>query len=381
VPEVFVNYRVRDQAGYAALLDRELSRRFGADAVFLAPRSISPGDDFERAILGGLRTCRVMLVVIGPQWLAEGVPADRGAEPDWVHREIVEALALGLRVIPVLVEDADMPAEAVLPADLTALTRCQFLRLHHGTIENDMNRVVGVLDRVLNGPAPAHSGGGPLARPVLPAGSPCRIGVLPGSIRRVRCADVWVNPENTDMEMSRVTDFSISGIVRYEGAERDGSGRVTADLIADELAAAVGDRRPVAPGAAIVTGPGALATSHRVRYVIHVAAVQGEPGAGFRQVRDVGRCVTGALAAAERLGGDDEPVRSILFPLLGAGEGGGRLAPTVRALLDATVDHLAETPDTRLRTIWFLGFTEAERAALENAIRHDPRLAWPPSGG
>src|SRR5215468_1194420 len=117
------------------------------------------------------------------------------------------------------------------------------------------------------------------------------------------------------MEMARFTEFSISGIIRYWGAQRDQIGRVSVDCVAEELASKVGDRRPVAPGTVIVTAGGALTTSNNVCHIIHVAAVHGEPGAGFRQVQNIGWCVTKALIEADRLASADEHVRAVLIPL------------------------------------------------------------------
>jgi O-acetyl-ADP-ribose deacetylase (regulator of RNase III) len=184
---------------------------------------------------------------------------------------------------------------------------------------------------------------------------------------------VWVNPENTAMQMARPDEYSISGIIRYEGARRDEAGRIVADTIADELRRLVGTG-PVAPGIAVATGPGALAESNGVRFVVHVAAVQGEPGAGFRQVREVGRCVTNALAMSAKLG-DGQPVHSILFPLLGTGFGGGDLVDTVRILLGAATDHLATAPGGATGHVYFLAYTDAELAACLAAIDADARLA------
>jgi hypothetical protein len=232
-------------------------------------------------------------------------------------------------------------------------------------------------------PGPAPHGGQP-ARSALDdhvelfrmVGTECRIGVVRGSIRRVRFADIWVNPENTDMEMARVSEFSISAIIRYGGARVDEVGRVAEDVIADQLAAAVGTRRPVAPGAAIVTDAGRLGETHNVRYVIHVAAVQGEPGAGFRQVRNVGECATHALGQADRLARAGRPARTILIPMLGAGTGGGVVDATVHALLTAAIDYLAATPDTPLQVIYFLAYTEAEYVAFTAALA-DSRMLSP----
>jgi O-acetyl-ADP-ribose deacetylase (regulator of RNase III) len=202
-----------------------------------------------------------------------------------------------------------------------------------------------------------------------------RIGIITGDIRRIRCADVWVNPENTDMKMARVEECSTSAIIRFEGSHRDHAGRVVNDYIADDLARTVAGRSPVAPGTAITTGAGELTKRNGVRNVIHVASVQGEPGAGYRQVRDVGRCVTNVLVEAEHLAQRDIHAMTILFPLLGTGVGGGKLEPTVRALLGAALDYLTAEPRTRIRTILFQAYTNLELAACRAEFDTNPRLA------
>ncbi|MFL6140688.1 MAG: macro domain-containing protein [Labedaea sp.] len=200
---------------------------------------------------------------------------------------------------------------------------------------------------------------------VLDSSARRHIGIVTGDLRRARCAQVWVNPENTAMRMSRVEELSISAIIRYEGARRDGAGRVTADLIADGLDRRVGSRRPVPAGTVILTGPGDLAR-FGVRYVAHSAAVQGEPGGGFRQIREVGRCVTAVLAALDRLA-DPVPVESVLFPLLGAGQGGGDPAVTARTLVGAAVDYFAGTATSAITAVYLLAYTDIELIACRAA--------------
>lgn len=201
-----------------------------------------------------------------------------------------------------------------------------------------------------------------------------RIGVVTGDLRRVHCAEVWVNSENTNMSMPRFEEYSVSAIIRYEGARRDETGLVVADTIADELARRVAGRTPVAPGTAITTGSGQLARTNGVRYVIHVAAVHGEPGEGFRQVADVARCVTNALAEAELLRTDDGPVRTVLFPILGTGTGGAEPAPTMEALLGAAVDHLTVKRPGNVRVIYFLAYTDVELEVCRAVLGRNPRL-------
>jgi len=191
------------------------------------------------------------------------------------------------------------------------------------------------------------------------------IGVVTGDARRVTCADAWVNSENTDMMMSRINEFSMSGIIRYEGARRDTSGRVVADLVADELAAAVRDRRPVMPAVAIVTSGGELERTNGVRMVVHTAAVEGQPGSGYRPIRDLDRAIHHALAAAQEPvlhGTTIEPAHTVLVPLLGTGTAGGDLDTVARTLVLAAVERLVRSPGPE--RVLFLAYTAAELAAL-----------------
>jgi hypothetical protein len=180
---VFINYRDNDCPGFATLLYLELSRRFGSDNIFLDSQSIPAGMDFERHLLAQLRGCHTMLAVIGPRWLTPTDPA--GQRPlddphDWIRRELAIGLAGGAAVIPVLTDKADMPTAADLPADITALARCQYRRLRHRDIRADLDQISADLVRadpalaVLTEPRrptradPTATGPAPL-QPVAPA--------------------------------------------------------------------------------------------------------------------------------------------------------------------------------------------------------------------
>lgn len=376
-----MNYRMQEQPGYATLLYQELTSRFGDEAVFLASASIQAGDDFARSIYRNLRQCTILLAVIGNRWLEFGSVGRehvRDGTFDWVHTEIAEAFRLGVRVIPVLIDDADLPDETALSLDIAALSRCQYTRLRHYSIRADLAQLIEQLDTVTptlrdRRPTDAVAQGPPRLYQVRHSPSPrCRIALVPGDIRRVRSVDVWVNSENTDMQMARVTEFSTSAAIRYWGAERDATGRVLRDAIADDLAAQVGAARPVAPGTVVVTEAGALTASNNVRHILHVASVQGQPGAGFTQVRDIGWCVTNALSHATMLAKSEPAVRSVLLPLLGTGVGGGALVPTARSMVLAAVDHIGRTPESALRLIAFLAYTEREFTVFSEVLRDAP---------
>src|SRR5262249_4686291 len=156
-----------------------------------------------------LHQCLVLLAVIGPRWLESGgrntVVGDFDRGHDWVHWEIAEAFARGIRVIPILIDDADLPGEASLPAPIARLARCQYVRLRHHSIDGDLAQLVDILRRTVpaldrRAPAAVPNGIEPfyLHLANVPRAQ-CRIGIFPGTIRRVTGVDVWVNSENTDM--------------------------------------------------------------------------------------------------------------------------------------------------------------------------------------
>jgi O-acetyl-ADP-ribose deacetylase (regulator of RNase III)/transcriptional regulator with XRE-family HTH domain len=212
-------------------------------------------------------------------------------------------------------------------------------------------------------------------RLALPPRHPVRLGIVTGFLRQVRCAGVWVNPENTNMRMARFEDYSVSAVIRFEGAVRDGSGRVVRDTIADELAERMTGRTlPVAPGTVVVTGSGELLHRNGVRYILHVAAVHGEPGRGYRQVLDIGRCASNIMAEMDRLAALPEPARSILIPLLGTGVGGGHTRSTAAVLLGAVLDHFATGKGAGVAAVYLLAHTDVELEICRDLCDRSTRL-------
>ena len=141
---VFINYRGEDSQTAADLIDVALTGWFGSDLVFLDCRSIRAGMDFEPELLGRLRACGVLLVVIGPRWLntCDEAGGRRIDDPlDWVRREIVVAFAVGLRVIPVLLDGGRLPSAGELPEDIAGLARRQYVPLRRRYFEVDLKEL------------------------------------------------------------------------------------------------------------------------------------------------------------------------------------------------------------------------------------------------
>lgn len=110
---------------------------------------IRPGEDFERTIEERIRASRVLVAVIGSQWLSAS-HADgkrRLDDPqDFVRREISAALAGDVRVIPVLVEGAHMPSAAELPSEIAPFAQIQAAEISDARFEDDARRLIQALD-------------------------------------------------------------------------------------------------------------------------------------------------------------------------------------------------------------------------------------------
>jgi hypothetical protein len=149
---IFVSYRRQDTSHLAGRLYDRLASALGEENVFIDVDMIQLGEDFAEAISRAVTACEVLLAVIGPNWLtaADMRGSRRLDDPyDFVRLEIEAALTGGVRVIPVLVEDAAMPGRQDLPESLAGLARRSALRIRHEAFANDAARLVDVIQRAL----------------------------------------------------------------------------------------------------------------------------------------------------------------------------------------------------------------------------------------
>jgi hypothetical protein len=148
---VFVSYRRAGTGHIAGRIADRLIDRFGEDRVFMDVDSIEPGLDFREVIAQAVDRCEVLLAVIGADWST----ARLSESDDLVRIEIETALRRGIRVIPVLVDEARMPPTAELPASLAALSRRHAVQVRHGTFRGDVTRLLDALQM----PGSPRSGG------------------------------------------------------------------------------------------------------------------------------------------------------------------------------------------------------------------------------
>jgi hypothetical protein len=149
---IFINYRRQETAYPAGWLFDRLAARFGADRIFKDVDSIDPGEDFVKVISDAVGSSRILLALIGHEWLTlpgeDGRPRIDDPE-DFVRLEIEAALTHDVLVIPVLVDGAVMPDEDQLPPTLAPLAHRQALELSPARFDSDTSRLLRVLDKTL----------------------------------------------------------------------------------------------------------------------------------------------------------------------------------------------------------------------------------------
>ena len=155
--DIFIGYRRDDTGDSVGRIYDKLCERFGKDHVYKDVDKTPIGKDFGAHILGVLPTCRVFLAIIGKQWLDMRTPDGKRRidDPqDWVRIELETALKTpGLQVVPVLINDAIIPAEKDLPEPLRPLSLLNAAKVRRDPdFHVDMERLM----TAIGGPKPGE---------------------------------------------------------------------------------------------------------------------------------------------------------------------------------------------------------------------------------
>lgn len=200
-----------------------------------------------------------------------------------------------------------------------------------------------------------------------------QINLITGDIRHVKGIDVWVNSENTNMQMARHFDRSISSVIRFYGAKKV-NGQVVDDAVANELTSIVGENANIPAGEVVATGAGELERTHGVKKIFHAASVVGQIGKGYTPIADIAMCVRNALELADSSEFDDAELKTMLFPIMGTGTGRGKLEEKARQLIHAAISHLGQHPPCRINHVYFLVLTEKALAVCQQVLQEAPEV-------
>jgi len=169
--KVFVNYRHEDAQGTAWALYMKLEERFGTENVFFDNGSLRPGMRWFDEIKSHLAHCGVVIALIGRQWMSSLTTHLQRGGADYVVKEIDLALRGGPRItlVPVLVDNAELPNPRDLPPALRALPDCQVARLRPTNLTDDIDHLIARLGAIHNGGDQEHVDDHPRQPPPKPS--------------------------------------------------------------------------------------------------------------------------------------------------------------------------------------------------------------------
>ena len=148
--KIFISYRRSDTQDAVGRVYDRLCENFGRHCVFKDIDSIPIGEDFVQCVKHAISESRCALVFIGKDWTTcTNAAGDTRIddERDPVRVEIELALRAGCKVIPVLVDDTEMPGEKILPEAIREFARLNAARVRTGQdFEVDICRLFNAID-------------------------------------------------------------------------------------------------------------------------------------------------------------------------------------------------------------------------------------------
>jgi len=149
---VFISYRREDASGFARAIRDRVAERLDRKNVFFDVDNIEPGVDFVDFVTENVGACDALVAVIGKRWISSSDDNNRRRldnPADLMRIEIEAALKRGVRVIPVLVDGADMPRTEDLPDGLKMLARRNAIPISNDRFDSDVERLNNALYEIM----------------------------------------------------------------------------------------------------------------------------------------------------------------------------------------------------------------------------------------
>ena len=148
--QIFICYRREDTAGVVGRIYDRLVQRFGKDTIFKDVDSLPLGRDFRRHIDSVVSECCVALVVVGDRWIGASGASRLDDPRDYVRIEIESALKRDIPVIPLLVQNAELPPDERLPDSLKDFAYRNGMTIGHDPhFHSDVDRLIKHLEELI----------------------------------------------------------------------------------------------------------------------------------------------------------------------------------------------------------------------------------------
>jgi hypothetical protein len=139
---IFISYRRDDERASAARIRDHLASTFGSTNVFMDVDNLLAGQRFDKELETVLAQTDCLLAVIGSRWLELLRHREASGEPDYVREEIANGLNRGIVMIPVLIDDANLPRTEELPDDIRNLVLYQKQQVSHERFGSDVKGLI-----------------------------------------------------------------------------------------------------------------------------------------------------------------------------------------------------------------------------------------------
>jgi formylglycine-generating enzyme required for sulfatase activity len=135
--DLFISYRRENGSQMARLLRTYLEER--GYRVFLDVEELKAGH-FDMALLRNIEAAQTFIVILSPGCL------DRCKnDGDWLRIEIAQALKLGKKIIPLMMEGFKFPPKTEMPEDMNELDRHQAVLYSNDFFQASMDKLCGNL--------------------------------------------------------------------------------------------------------------------------------------------------------------------------------------------------------------------------------------------
>jgi hypothetical protein len=141
----FISYRRDENDALATLLKERLAAALPDWEFFLDFGSIAAGVDFKARIEEAVDKSDLLVVLIDKNWTGQRANGQKSRifdDEDFVRLEVRHALANDIRVLPVLVNDARMPAAGALPSDIAAISTINAVEVRISRFKADFASLV-----------------------------------------------------------------------------------------------------------------------------------------------------------------------------------------------------------------------------------------------
>lgn len=153
---IFISYRRATATWFAGRLYDSIKRKYKEIEIFMDVDEISGGEKFKKKIDQAIYECIVFIPVIDEEW--GNIKNHRTGEPrlfmqnDFLVFEMERALLQEKNIIPILVENSNMPSADNLPPSIQSFIAYNAKRLKHESWQRDIEDLFGTLSKHL--PAP-----------------------------------------------------------------------------------------------------------------------------------------------------------------------------------------------------------------------------------